>query len=78
MGSGYSQDEAPQVPHNYEAIIKDADSPIDNSSTDKLYDQLQAGVFLNQKRKASFISSLTCIKLSKIKLSYSIHVLGSR
>ncbi|KAA8544785.1 hypothetical protein F0562_019511 [Nyssa sinensis] len=41
------------LPHKYEDIVKDADSPIDNSSIDKLYDQLYAGVFLNRKRKAS-------------------------
>ncbi|XP_057510722.1 protein PHLOEM PROTEIN 2-LIKE A1-like [Actinidia eriantha] len=86
MGSGYSQDEAPQepenthsrsspeikLPHNYEAIIKDADSPIDNSSTDKLYDQLQAGVFLNQKRKKYWVerkSNSNCFMLFARDLS---------
>lgn len=94
MGTGWSQDETPQVreeslpqiteqasprkpiishstekdssrvsdaitpevklPHNYEAIVKHADSPFDDSSTEKLYNQLQAGVFLNQEKKASF------------------------
>lgn len=38
-------------PHNYEEILKEADSSIDRSSMDKLYDQLYAGVFLNQKHK---------------------------
>lgn len=47
---------AVKLPWNYEAIIEDADSPIDKSSKEKLYDQLCSGVFLNQKRKASSIS----------------------
>ena len=42
-----------QLPHNYEAILKDADSPVDMSSMDKLLSQLHAGVFLNQKRKVT-------------------------
>ncbi|GAV64363.1 PP2 domain-containing protein [Cephalotus follicularis] len=41
-----------KLPHNYEAIIKDADSPIDK---EKLYDQLCAGVFLNQNRKKYWV-----------------------
>ncbi|KAA8544784.1 hypothetical protein F0562_019512 [Nyssa sinensis] len=43
------------LPHNYDDIVKDADSPIDNSSVDKLYDQLYAGVFLNRKRKKYWV-----------------------
>lgn len=35
------------LPHEFEAILKDADTAIDKSSIDKLYD----GVFLNKKRK---------------------------
>lgn len=51
-----------KLPHMYEAIVKDADSPIDKSSVDKLYDQLYYGVFLNQKSKASSIFNLiNCI-----------------
>lgn len=51
-----------KLPHMYEAIVKDADSPIDKSSVDKLYDQLCYGVFLNQKSKASSIFNLiNCI-----------------
>lgn len=42
-----------KLPHNYEAIVKDADTPLDKLSMDELYDQLYAGVFLNQTRKAS-------------------------
>lgn len=45
------------LPHNYEAILTDADSPIDKSSTGRLYDQLRAGVLLSQKTKASLNSS---------------------
>ncbi|KAF8408628.1 hypothetical protein HHK36_004691 [Tetracentron sinense] len=43
----------PKLPHNYEAILKDADPPMIWSSMDDLKDQLHFGVFLNQKRKAS-------------------------
>lgn len=43
------------LPHNWEGILKDADSPIEKSSTNmqQLRDQLYAGIFLNQNRKAS-------------------------
>lgn len=47
---------APEVklpPHNYEEILKDADASVDRSSIEKLYDQLYAGVFLSQNKKAS-------------------------
>ncbi|KAK9226985.1 hypothetical protein WN943_012033 [Citrus x changshan-huyou] len=44
-----------KLPHMYEAIVKDADSPIDKSSVDKLYDQLYCGVFLNQKSKRYWV-----------------------
>lgn len=43
------------LPHNYEYILKDADSTIDKSSREKLCDQLYAGVFLDHKTKASSI-----------------------
>lgn len=43
------------LPHNCEAILRDADSPVDRSSVDKLYDQLSTGVFLNQKRKKYWV-----------------------
>ncbi|KAK3037082.1 hypothetical protein RJ639_029924 [Escallonia herrerae] len=42
-------------PHNCEAILNDADIPIDQSSLEKLQDQLYAGVFLNQKRKEYWV-----------------------
>ncbi|XVF25380.1 hypothetical protein REPUB_Repub13aG0208000 [Reevesia pubescens] len=44
-----------QLPHNCEAILKDADSPVDMSSMDKLLSQLHTGVFLNQKRKKYWV-----------------------
>lgn len=44
-----------KLPHNYEAIIKDADLPIDVSSKEKLLEQLQSGVFLNQKTKKYWV-----------------------
>ncbi|XP_060192644.1 lectin-like [Lycium barbarum] len=44
-----------RFPHNYEEILKEADSSVDRSSIDKLYDQLHAGVFLNQKRKKYWV-----------------------
>lgn len=37
--------------HGFEAILKDADLPVDRSSLDKLYDQLYAGIFLNKRTK---------------------------
>lgn len=52
--------------YSYESIIKDADSPIDDSSTDKLFDQLHSGVYLNQKRKKYWIdqeSDLNCFMI---------------
>ncbi|XP_031250228.1 protein PHLOEM PROTEIN 2-LIKE A1-like isoform X2 [Pistacia vera] len=39
------------LPKNYEAILEDADSQIDKSSSDRLYEQLYSGIFLNQKKK---------------------------
>ncbi|OMO65794.1 Phloem protein 2-like protein [Corchorus olitorius] len=44
-----------QLPHNCEAILKDADSPVNKSSMDNLVSQLHAGVFLNQKRKKYWV-----------------------
>ncbi|KAK2975492.1 hypothetical protein RJ640_005801 [Escallonia rubra] len=46
---------SPKKPHNCEAILKDADIPIDRSSVEKLLDQLYAGVFLNKKRKKYWV-----------------------
>ncbi|KAJ4827515.1 hypothetical protein Tsubulata_038361, partial [Turnera subulata] len=42
-------------PHNYEAILRDADSVIDRTSVDKLYDQLYTGVFLKRKRQKYWV-----------------------
>ncbi|KAK8503342.1 hypothetical protein V6N13_016647 [Hibiscus sabdariffa] len=44
-----------QLPYNYEAILNDADSPVDMSAMDKLLSQLHSGVFLNQKRKKYWV-----------------------
>lgn len=54
MGAGSSRN----LPHNYEAIIKDADMRIDDSSMEKLYEQLYAGIFLNKKRNVSLYCSV--------------------
>ncbi|GER41003.1 phloem protein 2-A1 [Striga asiatica] len=43
------------LPHNYEAILKHADSPVDKSSPSKILEQLQAGVFLNQNKKKYWV-----------------------
>ncbi|KAJ0081722.1 hypothetical protein Patl1_11884 [Pistacia atlantica] len=39
------------IPHNFHAILKDADSKIDTSSTEKVFKQLQSGVFLKNKQQ---------------------------
>jgi hypothetical protein len=44
-------EKAAPLSHNNEAILKDADSPIEKSSLDRLYDQLHAGELSNQKGK---------------------------
>ncbi|XVE51679.1 hypothetical protein DITRI_Ditri02bG0060900 [Diplodiscus trichospermus] len=44
-----------QLPHNCEAILKDADSSVDMSCMDKLLSELHAGVFLNQKREKYWV-----------------------
>ncbi|BAT74855.1 hypothetical protein VIGAN_01262600 [Vigna angularis var. angularis] len=44
------------IPHNYEHILKDADSPVANSSNwGNLLDQLYAGVFLAHKTKKYWV-----------------------
>ncbi|XP_031260916.1 protein PHLOEM PROTEIN 2-LIKE A1-like [Pistacia vera] len=46
------------LPQNFHAIIKDADSEIDTSSTEKVFKQLQSGVFLkNNKQKCTYDQS---------------------
>jgi len=42
--------EAIKLPHNFEAVIKDSDSPINRSSPEKLLEQLRAGIFLNDRK----------------------------
>ncbi|XP_019423652.1 PREDICTED: lectin-like [Lupinus angustifolius] len=59
-------------PHNYEEILKDADSPVDKSSRDKLCDQLYAGVFLDRKTKKYWLdkkSNANCFMLYAKALS---------
>ncbi|CAI9782229.1 unnamed protein product [Fraxinus pennsylvanica] len=54
------------LPHNCDNILKDADTPVDKSLTNNLYDQLRAGVFLNQKRKKYWVereSNINCFML---------------
>ncbi|KAL8508477.1 hypothetical protein ACS0TY_018923 [Phlomoides rotata] len=43
------------LPHNCEEILKHADSPVDRSLPEKLVEQLNAGVYLNQKRKKYWV-----------------------
>ncbi|XP_050369075.1 lectin-like isoform X1 [Argentina anserina] len=43
-----------QLPHNFEAIVKDADTPI-NKSPEHLFGHLYAGILLNQKRKKYWV-----------------------
>ncbi|KAL5731480.1 hypothetical protein ACHQM5_004204 [Ranunculus cassubicifolius] len=51
--------EVAKLPYNYENIIKDADSPINIPSTEKLYDHLYSGVFLNQNKKKYWVDKET-------------------
>lgn len=88
MGVGWSQEgksaqlpvekpmEKPKkLPHNYKAIMQEADSPLEATSEEDLYPRLYYGVFLSHKRKVSpssnrhlnanssiFIFSLICIQ----------------
>ncbi|XP_044496832.1 protein PHLOEM PROTEIN 2-LIKE A1-like [Mangifera indica] len=48
-----------QLPKSYEAILEEADSQIDKSSSDKLCEQLYSGLFLNQKKKKFWVDKLT-------------------
>ncbi|MFX9845290.1 PP2 domain-containing protein, partial [Acinetobacter baumannii] len=49
----------PQLPHNCDEILKHADSPVDRSSTTKLYEQLYAGVYLNKNKKKYWVNKET-------------------
>ncbi|CAI8583424.1 unnamed protein product [Vicia faba] len=42
-------------PHKYENILMDADSSVDKSSREKMFDQLHAGVFLHHKTKKYWV-----------------------
>ncbi|KAM7530249.1 hypothetical protein LguiB_033659 [Lonicera macranthoides] len=67
-----AEEEKVALPHNYEAILKDADSPIDKSSPEKIYEQLYGGVFLNQKKKKYWVDKKTrknCFMLFARELS---------
>ncbi|BFG28393.1 hypothetical protein CerSpe_146670 [Prunus speciosa] len=56
--SNNKPEEKLQLPENYEAIVRDADSLINKSSVENLLEQLHAGITLNQKRKASPASEI--------------------
>ncbi|KAH9614004.1 hypothetical protein KSS87_010849 [Heliosperma pusillum] len=45
----------PKLPHNCESIVKYSDRPIDKSSTDQLFKQLHAGVYLNGRKKKYWV-----------------------
>uniref|UniRef100_A0A1J3CC87 Protein PHLOEM PROTEIN 2-LIKE A2 n=1 Tax=Noccaea caerulescens TaxID=107243 RepID=A0A1J3CC87_NOCCA len=58
MGIIWSTFSMPKAPHNYEAILKNADSPLPpdtTSSLDKLYPKLFDGVFLKHKTQKYWI-----------------------
>ncbi|KAL9236633.1 hypothetical protein vseg_011277 [Gypsophila vaccaria] len=62
----------PKLPHNFEAIIKDVDRPIDESSNEKLYQQLYVGVYLNGKKKKYWVekkSNINCFMVFANDLS---------
>ncbi|CAI0378827.1 unnamed protein product [Linum tenue] len=43
-----------KLPHNWEAILREADTPIERSSPDRQCNQLFSGVFLNKKSKQKY------------------------
>lgn len=51
---GWSQKRL-RLPHNYETIIGQCDSPVDILSVHNLYEQLTSGVFLNNKKKRYWV-----------------------
>ncbi|VVA22681.1 PREDICTED: PHLOEM PROTEIN 2-LIKE [Prunus dulcis] len=63
----------PLLPPNYEAILRDADSPINKSSVENLHEQLRAGITLNKKRKKYWIDkkSNNCFMVYARELSIS-------
>ncbi|XP_065852490.1 protein PHLOEM PROTEIN 2-LIKE A1-like [Euphorbia lathyris] len=61
-----------KLPCNYQSIIKEADSPLDTSSSQKLYDQLCNGIFLTQNKKKYWVekkSNANCFFLYARDLS---------
>lgn len=48
--------DAIKLPHNFEAIINDSDSPIGRSSPEKLLEQLRAGIFLNGRKMKYWVN----------------------
>ncbi|XP_021725912.1 probable disease resistance protein RXW24L [Chenopodium quinoa] len=66
---GWSQKRL-RLPHNYEAIIEQCDDPVDMSSIHKLYEQLTAGIFLNNRTKASSSIILNNINVQLPKFPY--------
>ncbi|XP_050894565.1 protein PHLOEM PROTEIN 2-LIKE A1 [Lathyrus oleraceus] len=46
-------------PHNFEHILRDADSPVDRSFKEKMFDRLHAGVFLHDKTKKYWVEKKT-------------------
>ncbi|KAG8657480.1 protein PHLOEM PROTEIN 2-LIKE A1 [Manihot esculenta] len=48
-----------KLPYNYESLLREVDSPVDRSSTEKLYHQLCTGVFLNQKKRKYWIERMS-------------------
>ncbi|KAI6691610.1 hypothetical protein NL676_028438 [Syzygium grande] len=64
MGKEYEYEDDPKTtkgritrrpPHNYVAILKDADEPIDCSSKEKVCEQLYDGVLLDNKKKKYWV-----------------------
>ncbi|KAJ0082921.1 hypothetical protein Patl1_11877 [Pistacia atlantica] len=55
-----------KLPHNYEAILKEADSPIDKSSPNKIKDQLYSGKYWVNKESGSNCFMLFARDLSVI------------
>ncbi|CAL5213056.1 unnamed protein product [Lathyrus oleraceus] len=46
-------------PHNFERILMDADSPVDISSKEKLFDELHDGVYLHDKTQLYWVDKKT-------------------
>ncbi|CAL5213060.1 unnamed protein product [Lathyrus oleraceus] len=46
-------------PHNFERILRDADSPVDRSSKEKMFDELHDGVLLHDKTQLYWVDKKT-------------------